>query len=339
MDTLVEDTTRLFSEVFAHLAAVETQELPLDEELLRRAERNLTITSPETLVWKVLNTGEKLLQTLQQDPQLLTRLLERAISILPFNQLRTTISDEKLETGLKSQSIPIQLLCLAYLRKAADSPSGASFVAASSRLVQCLLTTWLSSDSTELAERSLEVIVALLAVDSPNSSTVLSVGRTFAEATGQGLLWRRIFHDPDVYTILFDWTSLSKSNRDLKTKKGLQLVTISQARLFDFIARVAPFDWSTITNSSLPHVETQYMTHIGDTQPVGGLLRYAGSQMIDKDDVLMEVLRQEFFMKLLGAVEDDDNNNQDISPRLLEAIQQGAGVQTLQDAGNGGLHL
>jgi hypothetical protein len=337
MDTLVEDTNKLFTEVFAHLAAVEAQGSPLDEELLRRAERNLTISSPRELLWKVLNTGENLLQKLQQDPQPLTRLLERAVSLLPFDELKNTISAQKLEEGLQSPSTPIQLLCLAYLRKASDSPSGASFVAASSRLVQCQFTVWLSSESTEVAERSLEVIEALLAVDSPNSTTVLSAGRSFAEAQGQGLLWRRVFHDPDVYVILFQWTSLSKSERDLKTKKGLQLVTISQARLFDFIARIAPFDWGAITASSLPQVETQFISQNDQGEPVGGILRYASSYMIDKDDILMKVLRQDFFQKLLGIIEDE--NSQEVSPRLLEAIQVGAGVEKTAEGRDGGLHL
>lgn len=337
MDSLVEETDKLFPEVFAHLTTVQAQGSPLDEELLKRAERNLTITSPKDLLWKVLGTGENLLQILQQDPRPLTRLLERVISLLPFDELRSTISAGKLEEGLKSPSISIQLLCLAYLRKAADSPSGASFVAASSSLVRCHYTVWLSSESTEVAERSLEVIEALLAVDSPNSTTVLSAGRSFAEAQGQGLLWRRVFHDPEVYITLFEWTSLSKSKRDTKAKKERQLITISQARLFDFIARVAPFDWGTVTTSSLPQIEAQFMSPHGASEPLGGVLRYAASHMIEKDDVLMEVLRQEFFRKLLGVAE--EGNHQNISPRLLEAIQQGAGVEATDASEENGLHL
>ncbi|OAG38427.1 hypothetical protein AYO21_07410 [Fonsecaea monophora] len=338
MDALVEDSDKLFPEVFAHLAAVEAQPgLALDEELLKRAERNLTPTSPKDLLWRVLSTGEQLLQTLQQDPRPLTRLLEQVISLLPFDELRSTISAEKLQEGLGSPSVSIQLLCLAYLRKAADSPSGASFVATSSSLVQCQFTIWLSSESTEVAERSLEVIEALLAVDSQNSTTVLSAGRSYAEAQGQGLLWRRIFHDPDVYTILFEWTSLTKSKRDVKTKKGMRLVTISQARLFDFIARVAPYDWTAVTTTSLAQIEAEFLRDNGGSEPFGGILRYAASHMIDQKDILMEVLRQDFFVKLLGVVE--ESNRQDVSPQLLEAIQQGAGITPTRDGESGGLHL
>jgi len=339
MDSLVEDKDKLFPEVFAHLAAVESQPgtVILDEDLLKRAERSLDASTPKDLLWRVLGTGESLIPSLQQDPRPLTRLLERDVSLLPFDELKNTISANKLEEGLKSSSVPVQLLCLAYLRKAADSPSGAAFVAATSSLVQCLLTVWLSSESTEVAERSLETVEGLLAVDSPSSVTVLTTGSHLGEAYGQGLLWRRVFTDSAVYSILFQWTSLLKSNRDIKSKKGVQLVTISQARLFDFVARIAHFDWPAITTSALPAIETQYMPDNGDSQPFGGLLRYAASYMIDTNDILMEVLRQEFFLKLLQVVE-ENNNNQNVSPRLLEALQQGAGIESSRDE-DVGMHL
>lgn len=341
MDTFVEDKDQLFSEAFAHLAAVDssqnTSQVPLDEDLLKRVERSLDASTPKDLLWQLLATGEALLQNLQQDPRPLTRLLERTIALIPFDELQTTISPAKLEEGLNSPSIPIQLLCLAYLRKAADSPSGASFVASSSSLVQCLFTNWLSSESTEVAERSLEGIEALLAVDSQNTITVLTAGNGLGEAEGQGLFWRRVFYDPSVYSILFEYTSLSKPRRDLTIKKNLQMTTISQARLFDFIARAATFDWSAITTSSLPAVESRYVEQLDDSQPFGGVLRYAASHMIDSHDILMEVLRQDFFVKLLGTIE--ETSGQNFPPRVVAAIQQGAGVETTKDGVDAGIHL
>ncbi|EXJ86418.1 hypothetical protein A1O3_03369 [Capronia epimyces CBS 606.96] len=339
MDSLVEDTETLFTDVFSHLAAVESQpgSVLLDEDLLKRAERNLAASTPRDLLWRLLRTGETLLQTIQQEPRPLTRLLEQTVHFIPFDELKATISPEKLEQGLASPSTSVQLLCLAYLRKAADSPSGASFVAASSSLVQCLFTLWLSSENTEVAERSLEVIEALLTVDSQNTLTVEASGDSLGETAGQGLLWRRVFHDPEVYEIFFVWTSLVKSKRDTKTKKGTQLVTISQARLFDFITRLAPFNWQAMTTSTIPIVETEYLRRNAENQPYGGILLYAASHMIDSNDILMKVLRQDFFLKLLASAE--EGNSRNISPRLLEAIQQGAGVGSAKDVEDDGMHL
>lgn len=337
MDAYVEDQDALFVELFSHLKIVETDGATLDEDILKRAERSLDASTPRSNLWQLLSTGEALLQTLQQDPRPLTRLLERDISLIPFDELKNSISAQKLEEGLESPSVPVQLLCIAYLRKAADTPSGASFVAASSGLVQTFLTLWLTTENTEVAERALEAIEALLVVDSTESTTVIASGERLGEVQGQGLLWRRIFNDADVYAILFEWTSLSTTRRDINTKKGLHLVTISQGRLLDFIARVASLGWATVTTSSLPSIESKYTSGVGDDQPYGGLLRYAASYMIDASDIIMEVLRQDFFVKLLGVVE--DNNIQSVSPRLLEAIQQGAGVETTKGPEDVRMHL
>ena len=340
MDAYVEDKDLLFRDVFEHLNQVKEHQdtTKLDEELLRRAERSLDASSPQQLLWRTLQTGEQLLQTIQQDPKPLTRLLERTVQLIPFDDLRSSISPEKLEEGLKSPSIPVQLLCLAYLTKAADRPSGAAFVASSSGLVQLLITVWLAIESTEVSERALECIVALLAVDSTESVTVVAASSRLGEAQGQGLMWRRIFHDPEVYALMFLWTSLRSSRHDLKTKKGQQAVTISQARLFDFLSRVAEVDWTAITTSSLPSVEAKFTRQNVESpsQPYGGLLRYAAADMIDSSDYLMEVLRQDFFMKLLKVVE--ETGGRQVPPRQIQAIQEQAGVDTSQ-ADTNGLHL
>ncbi|RMD43126.1 hypothetical protein DV735_g2057, partial [Chaetothyriales sp. CBS 134920] len=343
MDTYVEDQDVLFRDVFAHLSEVNQQPAAkqLDADLLKRAERSLDSHTPRPLLWRVLQTGEELLKALQQDPTPLTRLLERTVQLIPFDALKTAISTAKLEEGLQSPSLPVQLLCLAYLTKAADRPSGAAFVAASASLVQLLVTTWLSSESTEVSERALESIVALLAVDSPGTLTVVPSDPAPGAAHGQGLLWRRIFHDPEVYSLLFLWTSSVQSNHNLDTKQGRQAVTISQARLFDFVARVAQLDWAEITSTALPKVEAAFIKqNAGDAraQPYGGgLLKYVASDMISQSDILMQVLRQDFFMKLLTGLEEGGSKTR-LPPRMLQAIQQEAGVDTLPSETDG-MHL
>lgn len=337
MDAYVEDRDVLLNEVFDNLQQIQQQQTAtLNEDLLRRAERALDASTPRELLWRLLQTGEGLIQSLSQDPRPLTKVLERVVLLIPFDELKHVITPEKLEEGLKSPSVPIQLLCLAYLTKAADTPSGASFIAASSPLAQCLVTTWLSVDSTEVSERSLEALVALLAVDSPDSTTVVSAGDQLGGAQGQGLLWRRIFYDPQVYILFFLWTSLKWSNYELGSKKGLRQATISQARLLDFLARISLLDWSTIITSTLPDVEEDFVDAGADKQPYGGLLRYAASDMIDSKDFLMEVLRQEFFLKLLKVAQEE--NSRQMPPRLLQAIQEEVG----DDANGGeaaGVHL
>lgn len=338
MDQLVEDRPALFREVLSHLDTVKgVPSTPLDEELLRRASRNAdTHTSQQTL-WQILSKGEETLQTLQQDPRPLTKLLEQVVLALPFDELKETITPEKLEEGLKSPSASIQLLILAYLLKAADLPSGAAFVACSPSLTETLITTWLATENTEVSDKCLDTITALFAVDSPHTSTFVVNQSATGEARGQGLLWRRVFTDSQVYSLLFEWTSLTVSKHDVTTKKGLQQATISQGRLFDFVARLAQIDWSQITTSSLPDVERRFTKADTSSQPYGGILRYAATDMIDSSDFLMEALRQDFFVKLLKVAE--ESNSRGVTPRMLGAIQSGAGTTTDSVADGDGVHL
>lgn len=338
MDQLIEDRSVLFQDVQNHLARVrDDPETILDEELLRRAARNADTHLPRDTLWQLLSSGETTLQTLQQDPRPLTKLLEQVVLALPFEELKETITPTKLEEGLKSPVPAIQLLILAYLRKAADLPSGAAFVAASPSLSEVLITTWLATESTEVSDRALDTVVALLDVDSPNTSTFVVAQSASGEAHGQGLFWQRLFHDAQIYSLLFQWTSLTNSKHNVTTKKGRDQATISQGRLFDFIARLAQIDWSQVTTSTLPAVEQPYMKDSAMDKPYGGILRYAATDMIDQNDFLMEVLRQDFFMKLLAVAE--EGNSKDVSPRLLTAIQQGAGVAGVQTSNGDGMHL
>lgn len=337
MDQVVEDRPALFQKVVDHLEIVKSNaSLPLDEELLRRASRNADIHLSKTVLWQVLSSGEETLQTLQQDPGPLTRLLEEVVLALPFDELKSTISTEKLEEGLRSPSAPIQRLIIAYLRKAADLPSGAAFVACSPSLTKVLVTTWLASESTEVADKCLDAITALLDVDNTATSTFIASQTGSGEAYGQGLFWKRLFQDAEIYTLFFEWTSLTHSKHDVSTKKGLHQATTSQGRLFDFLAKIAEIDWSYITTSSLPEVEKQFTRGQSRTQPYGGLLRYAATDMIDSNDYLMELLRQDLFAKLVDTAE--QTNNRGVPPRMLEAMQSNTGGNS-HNRGENGLFL
>lgn len=334
----MEDAEKLHQEVIIHLNQVrhDPATVLLDEELLRRAERNTDRRTPREILWRLLSTGEDLLAVLQQDPRPLTKLLEQVVVSIPFDELKKHISAEKLEQGLLSPSAPIQLLVLAYLQKAADLPSGAAFVACSPTLTKVLTETWLSTTNTEVADKALDVLTALLTVDSPSTTTFVVAHEGSGEALGQGLLWRRLFEDSDIYILLYAWTSLTQSKHDISTKQGRQQVTISQGRMFDFLARIASVDWARITTSSILNVEKKYIKTSANEEPYGGLLRYAATDMIDLNDILMQVLRQDFFMRLLGVVE--ENGRRGVSTQEFLAIQQAAGTTDSINTEDG-LHL
>ena len=331
-----------FRELFVHLAEVEQdpQHKRLDVDILRDAQNNLSPTTPRETVWSILADGERVLNVIQEDPRPLTRLLEVDISFIPFDDIKDSLPPQKLIEGLLSPSSSIQVLCLAYLRKATDSPSGVAWVGSNASLVKEFVTTWLASESTEVTERALEALMVLLEVDYVDRTTPVQERGRSGEAHGQGLLWRRLFRDPEVYTLFFHWTSLKSPEYREKTKQAVHKMTISQGRLFDFIARVAALDWSYITHSHFPEMESKYCRQ--ETQDSRGgtsLLQYAAAGMVDSTDPLMSVLRSDFFLKLLAIIE-EGSGEQEVPPKLLEAMKEDAG-QDLEGPSQsaGGMHL
>ena len=341
MDGVREAPEALLPPVFAHLGAVDSSpNTSLDADLLKRAERSLDFSTPQQKLLQVLESGERLLPNLQQDPTPLTRLIEKVVSLVPFEVLQPLIPSDKLENGLQSPLqatyavAPVQLLCLAYLMRASQTPSGAAFVATNEPLSKCLVEVWLLDEKTEVADRALDVVVALLEVDHPQNNIMIGTGMT----QGQGLFWRRIFHDRAIYSFIFEATRGIRSVRDeagLRTPKQQQgMPGITQARLFDFIARLAPLDWAPMTSTAFRDFEEEFYG-LKLTEE-GGLLCYAALHMIDKDDIVMVALRQELFANLMGTIEKAQGN---VSPRLIETIREEFASQPEDTNEAGGLHL
>lgn len=230
-------------------------------------------------------------------------------------------------------------------------------------LVRCLIVTFLCVESTEVVERAGEVVLGLLSVDSEDAVTVVSSGDGdesgsgsggLGEVKGQGLMWRRVFLDLEVYGLLFEWTSLveGRGKWDLSTKKGRYAASLSQGRLFDFVAGVARLDWRVVGTSVYGDVEGRFYYSKSSSASAtgggggrgernegvyGGLLKYAATGMIDSDDYLMEVLRRDFFVKLLHVI--DEENSKGVSSGLRRAIQDGAGVRQEEQSLTNGMHL
>jgi hypothetical protein len=341
MDAVKEDPDKLLPPLFAHLSTVESSPATaLDVDLLKRAERSLDFSTPQPKLLQVLASGERLLPNLQQDPTPLTRLIEKPVSLIPFEVLQPLIPPDKLQDGLQSPLLvtqpvsPVQLLCLAYLMRASQTPSGAAFVATNEPLSKCLFEVWLLDENTEVADRALEVINALLTVDHPQSNTLIGTGM----AQGQGLFWRRIFHDPALYTFIFEATRGIETPRDvqgIRTPKQRQgMPGITQGRLFDFISRLAALDWTPMTMTAFHEFEAGFYGL--QLTEEGGLLCYAALHMIDKNDILMVALRQELFANLMESIEKAQNG---VNTRLLETIREESGVQVEDMNGVAGLHL
>lgn len=237
-----------------------------------------------------------LLRTSQDNLEPLVHLLSDAIELVTFDDLQESIPADVVTEGLSSPAPSVQNLGLSYLKKAAESPSGAAFVANDDALVKALMKIFLTSESAGIGgTKALEAILSLLSVDHPDKVTTVSGNGSIGQTNGQGLLWRRVFHDEEVYGLFFHLTSADDASHDLSRSA----ITTAQARLLDFICGAAKLCWDAIHDSTKPDLQTSSKIRPIANGHERSLLRYATLTMVDRTDPLMTNVLVDFLTKLL----------------------------------------
>jgi len=166
-------------------------------------------------------------------------------------------------------------------------------------VVENFLRTWLSTPHVEVGEKATKALGDLLEVDcdrriSAGISTKMS-GLQLASgmAPGQGLLWRRIFQDREIYDMVFSLLSFDTRGTGAGQLDERQK-SLAQARLLRVLPRLAVLDFHTITRSQFPDVEARY----GSDEH--GILYFAAVKMVDKqEDMLMHITLIDFFAEFL----------------------------------------
>ena len=204
-------------------------------------------------------------------------------------------------TGLTIPSPPINLVTLALLEQAGHNASDVGIVAASSSIVQTMITLWLTTPDTAVAEKSRQVLSLLLSAENPELPSLETqsegpLGESISET--QGLMWRRVTQDRDIYELFFEFCSMSEGKGKPLGKHALtkNQKTVAQARLLDFLLQfsLAP----QFYRSQIPEVERSY--HVN-----GGLLTFASKHMVDTSDVLSHVNLLMFFTKFVSQCSGD----------------------------------
>ena len=150
-----------------------------------------------------------------------------------------------------------------------------------------LIRLWLCTSDTGVALQAHGVLSALLLADA--QSEPLKNGPAIAD---QGLLWRRIFRDKDIYGSIFSLCSLSTAGQDGQPSKRDK--SVAQARLWDMLCCI---DSEPVRTSQLRDVEESYGVKKG-----GGLLHFAAIHMVDyQDDVLMHMMLINFCASYLSG--------------------------------------
>ena len=260
---------------------------PLDH---KQANSELTELIDEPWRDILLNQLSELLPTLQQDPTPVINLIN--VLILPtrydFTRVLAIRPPVDFTAGFSSPSTSINLAVLSLLEKATYRKSDIDIVAGKADVVAALIKLWLCTQDTAVAGRAQDVIVRLLLADE-GEKTMSNSG-----IMDEGLMWRRILRDRDIYGSIFSICSLSTAGQEGSLSRMEK--TISQARLLDILLKI---DSIPVRTSQIPEIEQRFGIDNG------GLLHFAALRMVDyKDDVLMHMTLIDFYANYLGVGND-----------------------------------
>ncbi|KAF5864332.1 hypothetical protein ETB97_007894 [Aspergillus alliaceus] len=281
----------MYNEVVLHLQQVQSDpSTRLDIPLIDKLKLQLTESTDSSVPATLLPMISQLFPVLQEDPTPITTLAIKATAFTSFTDLRSVDPPIDFIAGFKAPSPPINLLALALLSKAGQTPSDAAIVAGDSGLVASLVELWLTTSSTAVAQAAFDAIWALLEVD---LTSPLENGEGLNErheaSGGQGLVWRRVFTDKDVYGRLFSLCSLTDNSPGSLPRRER---TVSQGRLMSFLTKAGNLRWDIISSSQIPEIESKYNS--------SSLLHFAACEMVDQNDVLMHMTLLNFFHDLLA---------------------------------------
>ncbi|KAI9793656.1 MAG: hypothetical protein M1816_007551 [Peltula sp. TS41687] len=303
---MAENLSGLVERLRSSLAKVvaDPQE-PLDKSLLEKCRDTLTFSSESdlrSLVPTLLPELLSLLPLLQQDPTPVVYLTVKLVEPLSFADVLTyTSGPPVLAEALRSPSKPVNQLAVGVLMKAAASTGDVAMIAGMKDVVSELISAYLLRD-TEVSAAISILLGRFMETDYSGgyeAEVDVPMGGTGDEQQtprprGQGLMWRRLFEDRDIYTEFFALTSLKHGGEISKSD-----ITIAQARLLALLPRLAKLDFDTVKRSHFPEVESQYGLKAGEE----GLLGYAALHMVGtKHDVLMHMTLLEFYTTLLSTV-------------------------------------
>lgn len=293
-----ELNAKLFDDVELQLTGWSFNSL-LDTTLTSCLEYNM-----QPLIPRLLPKLVEILSTYQSDPAVIVSLAIKLLKPVTFTQALSLASSESLVRALQSPASSATILAMTALEKAAKTPSDTAILSNMQDVVAAFITAWLTSPSVEVGEKATKVLGDLLDIDCDQlSAATLSATLNDRSApvsrqhSGQGLLWRRIFHDSKIYLSFFQLSSLTMMDNAATRRQK----TLAQGRILRILPRLALLDFSTLTTSPCPDAERLYTPVNFSTQPnrQQGLLHYAAIWMIDRDDLLMHVTLLDFFRELL----------------------------------------
>lgn len=252
------------------------------------------------LIPRFLPKITEILKQYQQDPTTLCVLAIKLLGPLNFTQVMSLASEEAIIEALRSPAPSANLLAMTVLEKASKSAGEAAILATMKSLVANLVTQWLSSPQVEVGEKGSKILGDLLDVDCttrpPDGVSLNGQEIVLRRPPGQGLMWRRIFHDRDVYDTILSSCSAGPHQKPEDGGFSGHQITLAQGRLFRVLPRLAALNLAAVSKTEFSDLNQRYF-HVEDDE---GLLQFASLHMIDNEDVLMRLTLIDFFETLLS---------------------------------------
>ena len=293
-------STDLLGRLQAHLTDLEADptNTHVDERLFESCSLALASSLSQKDSVNLIGQLSNVLPVLQQDPTQPIQFLILLLEPLSFSQILTFNTGIDFVGGLHVAALPYNRLMLTLLNKAAANATDAATIAAQPEVVAALVQLWLSTPEAGVAKLAGDVLLALLKIDHvapPGAGEQPSL-----PAHSQGLMWKRVFGDRDVYALIFAICSLRETG-GLKLSKSQR--TLAQARLLEWLPAVGALNWNAIIHAHHRDVEEQYTDGKGE-----GILYFAAACMVDtKDDVLMHRCLIDFYASLIETVKQKDS--------------------------------
>lgn len=242
-----------------------------------------------------------ILRTYRLDPLPLCTLAIKLLQATTFTQILTISSESDIVDALRSPAPSARALAMSILAKASATPSEVSILAASSPLVTEFLTCWLSSPQVEIGESGVRILVELLETDCelPPVTLPLADDRPRTDlmrrrVPGHGALWRRLFEDRDIFSLLIDLCEGKPFGDDVKQR------SLAQGRILRVIPRLAVIHFSALTRSYHPDLLPRPNDRAASPTP-DSFLHYVTLRMVDREDRLMHLSLIDYIETLVCA--------------------------------------
>jgi hypothetical protein len=180
-------------------------------------------------------------------------------------------------------------------------------------VIAAFIRRWLAAPHVEVGEKGSKVLGDILDVDCelpplpspphPMANGVESNSQLVRRrAPGQGAMWRRVFQDSNIYSIIVALCS----GRDPDTANDGKQLSLAQGRLLRIIPHLAALNFNAVStpptfSSHAPGI-TNGASLASESAMRRSLLRFAALDMVDKSDVLMALSLVDFFESFVSIM-------------------------------------